>query len=106
MGIRENFEHKADLTMAMGYEAADVTLAEREVLEQAIYDGLRGELLCKVPGATTRFLQCNSEQLGEIASIVIQHWDDKAESGRLIKQKFNTWMWDAAEEEAQTGRSS
>ena len=103
MGHYESFEHKALLTAEFGYEAADLTILLREQAERAIYDALKADLLCKVPGAVTRFAECNSKQLGDIAAIVMRHWDDTAAAGRLVRQQFNTWIWQAAEEEAALG---
>jgi hypothetical protein len=100
MGMEQQLEHKAFATAAMGYGENDFMLAQREALESAIFQSLKGELLCKTSGAVARFTECNEQQLAEIASIVMQHWDDTAEAGRLIRQKFNVWMWDAAEHEA------
>ena len=100
MGICEHLQHRSLLDAELGYEAADVAVAAREAAERAIYDGLRADLLCKVPGAVTRFVRCNSEQLGELASIALTHWDDAAAAGLLIRRRFNAWMWEAAQEEA------
>jgi len=100
MGVEQQLEHKALATAAMGYEENEFMRAQREVTEGAIFHHLKGELLCKTAGAVARFTECNEWQLAEIASIVMQHWDDSAEAGRLIRQKFNVWMWQTAEHEA------
>jgi hypothetical protein len=88
------------LTSELGLDASDHMAALREASERAIYASLKADLLCKAPGAITRLAGCNSLQLGDIAAIVMLHWDDAAAAGRLIRQRFNVWMWETAQEEA------
>jgi hypothetical protein len=90
------------LSAELGFAPADSATAARESTERAIYDALKADLLCKVPGAVTRLAGCNSVQLGDVASIVMLHWDDAAASGRQIRQRFNAWLWETAQEEAAT----
>jgi hypothetical protein len=100
LGIRQQLEHKDMLCAELGADAPDRMTAVREADERAIYDCLKADLLCKVPGAVTRLAGCNSAQLGDIAAIVMLHWDDAAAAGRLVRQRFNAWMWETAQEEA------
>jgi hypothetical protein len=93
-------EHRAALEAELGCETSDAALALREQAERAHYHALKDDLLCKTPGAIGRFAVGNGEQLAEIASLVMQHWDDPVAAGRAIRQKFNSWMWEAAEEMA------